>query len=111
VLGSQGRLCASSGHDDINLERNQFGRKRGEALRLPLGIAVFDHDMATLDVTEVTQPLEEGLVPVGASGPVERQVAYSGNLGRRLRVSGEGRGEKAADQGSEEPSPIHYSIT
>ena len=53
------------GHDDINLERNQFGRKSGEPLGLPLGISVFDHDVATLDVTEVTQSLTEGLWQVG----------------------------------------------
>ncbi len=107
MLGSQGSLCASSSYEDIDLERNQFGRKRGEALRLPLGISVFDHDMAALDVTEVTQPLEEGLVPVGASSPVERQVAYSGNLGRLLRVRGERRGEEAAGQGADKHAPVH----
>ncbi len=41
-------------HDDINLERNQFGRKSGEPLELPLGISIYDHDVAALDVTEVT---------------------------------------------------------
>ena len=53
------------GHDDINLERNQFGRESGEPLELPLGISVFDHDVAALDVTEVTQSLAEGLVAGG----------------------------------------------
>jgi hypothetical protein len=47
--------------------------------------------VAAIDVTEVTQPLEEGLVPVGASGSVERQVAYASDFGRRLRLSGERR--------------------
>ena len=53
--------CAP-GHDDINLERNQFGRESGEPLDLPLVISGFDDDVATLDVTEVTQTLTEGLV-------------------------------------------------
>ena len=53
------------GHDDINLERNQFGRESGEPLELPLGISVFDHDVAALDVTEVTQSLTEGLCAGG----------------------------------------------
>src|SRR5215467_14670974 len=48
--------CAS-GHDDINLKRNQFGRKGGEPLKLSFGISVFAHDAAALDVTEVTQSL------------------------------------------------------
>ncbi len=40
MLGRQGSLCASSGHEDINIERNQFGRKRRKALRLSLGVSV-----------------------------------------------------------------------
>jgi hypothetical protein len=56
LLGGQGMGCAW-GHDDINLERSQFGRKSGEPLGLPLGISVFDHEVAALDVTEVTQSL------------------------------------------------------
>ena len=63
--GHTGAECASFGQDDINLERNQFGRKSGEPLALPLGISVFisvfNHDVAALDVTEVTQSLEEGV--------------------------------------------------
>ena len=66
MRGGQSGDCVWS-HDDINLERNQFGRKSGEPLELPLGISVFDHEVATLDVTEVTQSLTEGLAQVGAS--------------------------------------------
>ena len=64
MLGGQGLGCASS-QDDINLERNQFGRKSREPLELPLGISVFDDDVVTLDVTEVTQSLTEGLFSGG----------------------------------------------
>ena len=35
---------------------------------LPLGRSVFNHDVAALDVTEVTQSLEEGLSQVRGSG-------------------------------------------
>ena len=58
--------AVTRGHDDINLERNQFGRKSGEPLELPLGIPVFDHDVAALDVAEVTQSLKERLVARGS---------------------------------------------
>src|SRR5437764_6645463 len=61
LLGHTGAECASSGQDDIHLERNQFGRKSGEPVGLPLGLSVFDHEVAALDVPEVTQPLEESL--------------------------------------------------
>jgi len=86
LLGGQGGDCACCGHDDINLERNQFGRKSGEPLELPLGISVFNDDVATLDVTEVTQSLTEGLSLVGIKGQVGHQVAYSSDLGRLLGV-------------------------
>ena len=41
-------------HEDVNLERNQLGRESGRSVGLPLGISVFDQDVAALDVTEVT---------------------------------------------------------
>jgi hypothetical protein len=54
--------------------------------------------------------LTEGLVQVGASGQVERQVAYSRDLARRLRLGGERRGEEC-DSTSKERAPLHHSIT
>jgi hypothetical protein len=86
-------MGCGSGHDDINLERNQFGRQSGEPLRLPLGIAVFNHDVAALDVTEVTQSLKEGVSQVGVTRHVNRQVAYSSDLGRLLGLGSERRGD------------------
>jgi hypothetical protein len=99
------------GRDDINFERNQFGRESAEPLELSLGISVFDHDVAPLDVTEVTQSLTEGLWQVGARGHVVRQVAYSRDPVRLLRLGGERRGEEAAGDAHDERSPVHYSIT
>ncbi len=51
---------------------------------------VGDQSVATLDVTEVTQSLKEGLSQVGASARVERQVAYSRDLGRLLASAASG---------------------
>ncbi len=102
--GRQGDACASAHEDDINLERNQFGRKSGEPLELPLGISVFNHDVAALDVTEVTQSLEEGVAQVGASGQAGRQVAYSSDLGRLLGLGGERCGEKPTGHDQELPA-------
>ncbi len=109
LLGGQGLGCAS-GQDDINLERNQFGRKSGEPLEPPLGIAVFDHDVATLDVTELTQSLTEGLSQVGIRGQVGRQEAYSSDLGRLLGVGGERRSEEAASDHLNERSALHHWV-
>jgi hypothetical protein len=103
LLGGQGGGGASSGHDDVNLERNQFGRKSREPLELPLGISVFDHDIAALDVAEGAS--EEGLSQVRVSARVERQVAYSRDLGtRRLRLDREGHGEETEGANDERPS-------
>ena len=93
-----------SGQDDINFERNQFGRKRGEPLELPLGISVFNHNVAALDVTEVTQSLTEGLVQVGVSGQVGRQQAYSRDLGRRLGLGDQRCGKKCPGGDQEIPA-------
>jgi hypothetical protein len=106
LLGGQSVGCAW-GHDDINLERNQFGRESGEPLELPLGIPVFDHDIAALDVTEVTQALAEGFVQVRVRHPAgSRQVAYSSDLGRLL--GSERRGEKNRTRASQQHAPIHH---
>jgi hypothetical protein len=90
LLGGQSGDCVW-GQDDINLERNQFGRKSGEPIEFPLGISVVDHDVAALDVTEVAQSLTEGLWRVGTSGHVAPQVAYPSDLGRLLGLGSERR--------------------
>ena len=95
------------GHDDINLERNQFGRKSGEPVELPLGISVFNHEVATLDVTEVTQSLTEGLARLGTRGQVLPQPAYSSDLGRLLGVRGDRPPNRRAAEEADELSPSH----
>jgi hypothetical protein len=97
------------GHDDINLERNQFGRKSGEPVELPLGIAEFDHEVAALDVTEVTQSLTEGLARPGTKGQVLPQPAYSSDLGRLLGVRGDRPPDGRAAEEADEHSPSHAS--
>jgi hypothetical protein len=104
LLGGQDGERACGDHDDVNLERDQFGRKSGEPLELPLGISVFDHQVAALDVTEVTQSLTEGLLHDGISGQVGRQVAYSSDLGRLLGLGCPRRGEEAEDEDDRERS-------
>jgi hypothetical protein len=105
LLGGQGGDGVWS-HDDINLERNQLSRKSGKPLELALGISVFDHEVAALDVTEVTQSLTEGLVRVGPIGQVGRHVAYSSDLARLLGLGGERRKSEA----DSEPDQPHATI-
>src|SRR5207302_7845953 len=95
-----------------NLGRYPVGRKSGGPAGLPLGISVFDHDVAALDVTEVTQSLEKGLYQVEVSGPVEPQVAYSRDLPRLLGLGGERRCEDGnAARGDERPAINHLMIS
>src|SRR5262249_61955483 len=71
---------------------------------------VFDYEVVTLDVTEVTQPLTKGLLEV--RGRVGRQVAYSKDLGRLLGLGGERRGEKGEGQDScERGAYDHHAAT
>jgi hypothetical protein len=57
------------GDQVVHLEPDQLGRESGEPLGLPLGISVFDHDVATLDVTEIPPSLTDGLGRVGGQRP------------------------------------------
>ncbi len=86
MLGGEGGGGASGGDDDIDLARDQLGRKSGQPLQFPLGIAVLDHDVAALDVAAVAQSLTEGLVQVGGSSQAGCQVAHSGDFGPLLRL-------------------------
>ena len=97
------------GHDDINLERNQFGRKSGEPFGLPHGSSGFDHDVATLDVAEVTQSLEEGLVRWGFAATCP-QEAYSSDLGRLLGLGGNRAEEPTEQKGDAEGEPQPYHL-
>src|SRR5262245_21435166 len=106
LFGGQSGAC-DWGQDDINLERNQFGRKSGEPVELPLGISEFDHEVAALDVTEVTQSLTEGLRPPGIRGQVLPQPAYSSDLGRLLGVRGDRPPHRGAAEKCDELTPLH----
>ena len=77
--GGQGGRCVSD-HDDINLERNKLGCENVVPLGLPLDISVFDQEVATLDVTEVTQSLKARPLAMGK----DRPCPYPGHLSRGL---------------------------
>jgi hypothetical protein len=93
ALGGQ-RRGRARGYNHINLESNQFGRKSGEPLELSPGISVFNHDIPTLDIAVVAQPLAEGSVERGVRWR-EREKSNSVHLPGRLRPGGERRGQEA----------------
>jgi len=76
-------------------------------IELPFSRSVFNHDVAALDIPEVTQSLEEGPSPVGVSARVEPQEAYSSHLPRRLRFGRERRGDETASDDHHEGAPGH----
>src|SRR6185369_17379773 len=75
------------------------------------GLSVFDHEVAALDVTEITQSLTEGLEQVGIIAKAGRHVAYSSDLGRLLGLGGERRGKECSGDDEEVPAlnAIHAS--
>jgi hypothetical protein len=46
-------------YDDVGLERDDFCREAGEAIRLAFGAPPFNRDVLAVDVTEFTQPVPE----------------------------------------------------
>src|SRR5262249_27515415 len=98
----------AAGHDDINLQRSQLGRER-----LPLGVPALNHEIAALDVAELTQSLAERLIQVGGGGAIEKQVAYSSNLGRLLGLGRNRAAQPSKNKGDTEDnaSPSHLDST
>ena len=102
--GGQGGRCVSD-HDDINLERNKLGCENVVPLGLPLDISVFDQEVATLDVTEVTQSLKGRPLAMGMDRPCPHRdtrsgTPYPGHLSRGL-----GRSRSAPRLGTTGGSP------
>ena len=93
------------------LSATSSAARAGSRSSFPLGISVFDHEVATLDVTEVTQSLTEGLVQVGIRGQVGPQPAYSSDLGRLLGLGGERCDDDAASEHRHEGAPLHHRIS
>jgi hypothetical protein len=98
--------------EHVRVESDQLGGERGKALLAALRPTVFDHDVPTFVVPQVTEALQEGVevsrVVCGGQHPEE---ADSVDLPCLLRLGGERRGEETARQGADEGPPVHHSIT
>jgi hypothetical protein len=64
MLGGSCSEGACAGHDDINLERNQFGRESRKPFWFALRCPKLDQDVSALDITEVTQSRRKGAAAV-----------------------------------------------
>ena len=89
--------------------RDQFGCKSREPLGLSLRPAVFDRDIAALDVAVFAQSLQECVgdpdTRVGRTGP---EIADHGHR-ILLRVRGKREGRSGADQ-TNESAPLHLAL-
>ena len=85
-----------SGRDnDINLGMDEGSDEGGEAVGPAVPKGVLDGKVLPLQVAQLTHRIEKGLPLDGAGriGP-NRQESNRVHLPRRLRLGGEGRGEK-----------------
>ncbi len=109
-LGGQRSECPARGHDDIDLERDQFGRVSGEAPGLQPRPAVFESDVLALDITVFAQPLAEGVYERDARlGEPETEIADHRHR-LLLRAGGERHGNRRATEKRYELAVLH-SIT
>src|SRR5262249_25709779 len=56
--------CDSPSDNDIDLESDELRRHLGEALATPLRPPIFDRHIATIDPTEIAQPLHKDNDPL-----------------------------------------------
>ena len=82
-------------HDQVDLQRDQFGDKRWEALVFPLRPPILDDDVPPLDVAEFAQALAEWPHTIGLEGrcrvPEESDLV---SVPYRLRLGNERCGEE-----------------
>src|SRR5262249_61999458 len=101
--GNSGRRPISGDH--VHRTADELGRRAGESLRHPLGVAVVEYDVVTFEVAGVAQPLAESIPHQSIIDDPD-----AGNLGRLLRTRDERpRRGGAAKQRDELPPP--HSIT
>jgi hypothetical protein len=109
ILGRRHRLRAA-GHDQIDVETNQLGRKLGETLGAAVGRTVVEDEVLTFDVAELSQALSEGIEIGGVRCRGGRlQQTDTIDLARLLRPRRERPRRRPAEKRDELASP--HSIT
>jgi hypothetical protein len=66
VLRRAGHGGSTQGRNDLDLALDQLGRQRGELLKVPLDVVVFEGEVLTFYPAEVPQALAEGVEIAGA---------------------------------------------
>src|SRR5712692_4446745 len=95
-------------NDDINLEPDQFLHQAWEPIEPPLGPAVLDRDVLSLDPTQIAQTLAERFERMRPHGRGIPQKSDTVDLPRLLRASRERRGEDGANHARDEGPAVHH---
>src|SRR4029077_15366467 len=54
-----GKSSHRIGHDDIDVQTDQLGRKCGKPIQVCVGVTKLDVQVPTLDIAEIAQPIPE----------------------------------------------------
>jgi hypothetical protein len=91
LLGGQG-LRRSRGHDDVHIETDKLRGQLRKSLNLPAREPVLHSYGLSLDVSEFTHPLSEGVDFSRGTGRAMEQVTDAGKLADPLRLGNGLRG-------------------
>ena len=99
------------GHDDVHVQPNHVGCKRGQSLHLAVGKAVLDDDILANAITEISQALIEGIDEMklrlpGPSRKIANPINPSGGL---LRTRGQRPRRRRSTKKRDELAPLHVA--
>jgi len=100
MLGGQ-RGRRTRRHDEIHFEPDQFGYKGGEPLEIPIGRPKLQRDVLALHVSQLPQPLPEGIPDtrhLWGGGRNVHETTDPANIRRRLPLTGAWRSEESEDE-------------
>jgi hypothetical protein len=101
-----GRCWTPVGDDDINVQGDQFSRKRGQPIHPS---CCRSHLEADFGIAERAHPIPKRFDVRGMDDTV-RQPSDPGNLDRRLCLSRERRGDGTGQRGQQEAAAVHAGI-
>ena len=95
------------GDDYVNLQPDELGGERREALRLPVGPAVLDNDVAPFRVPEFPESESKRLIERGRPRSLD-EITDHRNLPRLLPFGGERRRQLPKRDPAEEGAPVDH---
>src|SRR5215470_5421451 len=96
-------------YEHIDLGTHKFRCQCWKLFTLAVGIALFDHDIPSLHILELSQSLlESGTVGLVEFYRIRRQKADAPDLTRFLGFGSERRGKEQRTRASEEGPSIHH---